>query len=780
MFKGSGFYITDYGKDGKGPRKAGVREAGRRDEARATPKADAKPAAKTDTEGRNQAGQEGRLRVSDALRAELARVASRLGADGVEFVLERPRDAGHGDLATNLAMVLAKRERANPRKTAERVLEELQLSPDLVARTEIAGPGFINFWLAQDQLAVGPPRPSSSRAPRYGRAPPAPGSRSTSSSSPPIPPARSTWATAAAPRWATPSPRCSSGPATRSPASSTSTTPASRSTGWRRASGPGCGSWPAITAAIPEGGYHGEYLQENAREVLDREGPGFADLPEEEGVRRCRALALRMQREEQDRDLADFGVRFDVMSSEQAIYDSGRVERALELLHERGLTFEAEGALWLRTTDFGDDKDRVLRKSDGSFTYLVPDIAYHIDKHDRGFDRVIDVWGADHHGYIPRMRAVLEALGYPPEFFDVALVQLVKVVRGGEEVKMSKRSGEFVTLRDLFEEVGVDAARYFFLMRKGASPLDFDVDLAKRQTDENPVFYVQMAHARLSGIFRTAERAPESVDRRARPGRAPGAAGRRAAQEAGDLSRDRGEGRARARAAPHHRLPPRAAPPWCTAGITTPARSARPKARPPSRPACCSPAPPASSWPTPSPCWASPPPTGCDRMSLLVVGSVALDSIFTPFGETADALGGSAVYFSVAGSLLHPVQVVGVVGSDYPVAELERLGAARHRLERRGARRRRELPLEGEVLLRPAEPGDARDPARRVRRLPAQAARGLPVGRVPVPRQHRSRAPARRPEPGARAQAGRVRHDELLDPEQEAAAPRAARAGWTC
>jgi len=199
------------------------------------------------------------------------------------------------------------------------------------------------------------------------------------------------------------------------------------------------------------------------------------------------------------------------MSSEEALYESGRVERALGLLRARGLTFEAEGALWLRTTDFGDDKDRVLRKSDGSFTYLVPDIAYHIDKHERGFDRVIDVWGADHHGYIPRMRAVLSALGYPPEYFDVALVQLIKVVRGEEEVKMSKRSGEFVTLRDLYEEVGVDAARYFFLMRKGASPLDFDVDLAKRQTDENPVFYVQMAHARLSGIFRTAERSADGV-----------------------------------------------------------------------------------------------------------------------------------------------------------------------------------------------------------------------------------------------------------------------------
>jgi arginyl-tRNA synthetase len=448
--------------------------------------------------------------VSDALRAELARVASRLGADGVEFVLERPRDAGHGDLATNLAMVLAKRERANPRKTAERVLEELQVSSALVARTEIAGPGFINFWLAQDQL-VSAHRAILEQGAAYGR--------STADavldvnvefvSANPTGPlhvghgrgAALGDAIAALLEW-------TGHRVTREFYINDAGVQIDRlaQSLWARVR-----ELAGHRAAIPEGGYHGEYLKESAREVLDLEGPGFADLPEEEGVRRSRAIALRMQRVEQDRDLADFGVRFDVMSSEQMIYDSGRVERALKLLHERGLTFEADGALWLRTTAFGDDKDRVLRKSDGSFTYLVPDIAYHIDKHDRGFDRVIDVWGADHHGYIPRVRAVLEALGYPPEFFDVALVQLVKVVRGGEEVKMSKRSGEFVTLRDLYEEVGVDAARYFFLMRKGASPLDFDLDLAKRQTDENPVFYVQMAHARLSGIFRTAERAPDSV-----------------------------------------------------------------------------------------------------------------------------------------------------------------------------------------------------------------------------------------------------------------------------
>jgi arginyl-tRNA synthetase len=448
--------------------------------------------------------------VSDALRAELARVASRLGADGVEFVLERPRDAGHGDLATNLAMVLAKRERTNPRKTAERVLEELHLSPELVAKTEIAGPGFINFWLAQDQLAAAH-RTILEQGRSYGRSTAGAGLKVNVEfvSANPTGPlhvghgrgAALGDAIAALLEW-------TGHAVTREFYINDAGVQIDRvaESLWARVR-----EATGHAATIPEGGYHGDYLRENALEVLEQEGSGFANLPAEEGIRRSRALALVIQRKEQDRDLAEFGVRFDVMSSEEALYESGRVERALGLLRARGLTFEAEGALWLRTTDFGDDKDRVLRKSDGSFTYLVPDIAYHIDKHERGFDRVIDVWGADHHGYIPRMRAVLSALGYPPEYFDVALVQLVKVVRGGEEVKMSKRSGEFVTLRDLYEEVGVDAARYFFLMRKGASPLDFDVDLAKRQTDENPVFYVQMAHARLSGIFRTAERSADGV-----------------------------------------------------------------------------------------------------------------------------------------------------------------------------------------------------------------------------------------------------------------------------
>jgi arginyl-tRNA synthetase len=458
--------------------------------------------------------------VSDVLRGELARVAATLGADGIDFVLERPRDTGHGDLATNLAMVIARQQRTKPRPVAERVVAELRLPPELVARTEIAGPGFINFWLAEDEL-VAAHRRILAEGSGYGRsvaARPLKVNVEFVSANPTGPlhvghgrGAALGDAIAALLEWTGHS-------ATREFYINDAGVQIDRvaESLWARIR-----QEAGYQADIPQGGYHGEYLRENARDVLAQEGRAFADLPQAEGVRRARELALRIQREEQDRDLATFGVRFDVMTSEQAVYAAGKVDRALALLAERGLTYESEGALWLRTTDFGDDKDRVLQKTDGSYTYLVPDIAYHIDKHDRGFDRAIDVWGADHHGYIPRMKAVLRALGYADDFFDVEIVQLVKVVRGGEEVKMSKRSGEFVTLRDLFEEVGTDAARYFFLARKGATPLDFDIDLAKRQTDENPVFYVQMAHARLSGIFRTAGREPEDITGELNPGALP-------------------------------------------------------------------------------------------------------------------------------------------------------------------------------------------------------------------------------------------------------------------
>ena len=448
--------------------------------------------------------------MTDAIRAELARVAAVLGAPDADFVLERPRDSGHGDLATNLAMVVAKAQKANPRKIAERVIAELRFPEGTVAKSEIAKPGFINFWLAEDQLAS-LVRRILTEGPRYGRSTAGQGRRINVEfvSANPTGPLHVGHGRGAA---------LGDGIAALLDWTGHAVTrefyinDAGVQIGKLAAS-----LWARIQEAvgrkreIPEGGYHGDYLKDLAARVLEEKGPAFADLPEAEALPQCRAMVLASQRAEQDQLLADFGVRFDVMSSEQTIYDRGLIEQTLGMLDQRGLLYEKDDARWLRTTDFGDDQDRVLRKRDGTYTYVLPDIAYHVDKHDRGFEQVIDLWGADHHGYIPRMRAALRALGYPDEFFDVEIVQLVKVVRGGEEVKMSKRSGEFVTLRDLIEEVGVDAARYFFLMRRGDSHFVFDVDLARKQTDENPVFYVQMAHARLSGIFRTAGRDPDSA-----------------------------------------------------------------------------------------------------------------------------------------------------------------------------------------------------------------------------------------------------------------------------
>ena len=448
--------------------------------------------------------------MTDVLRVELFRIAELLGVPDVPFVIERPRDAGHGDLATNLALLVAKARRENPRKVAEAVVAALAFPPNVIAKTEIAGPGFINFWLAQDTLAQ--QLTAIVRAgTEYGRSAGGAGKRVNVEF-----------------------------------VSANPTGPLHVGHGRGAALGDGIAAllewtghavvrefyvndagsqidklalslWARIQQAagrqgeVPEGGYHGEYLVEAAVALLAREGPGFADRSDADAVAMCRSFALSSQRIEQDGLLRDFGVIFDVHTSEQSLYDLGKVGVALRLLKDKDLIFRKDGATWMRTTSFGDDKDRVLQKRDGSFTYLAPDIAYHVDKFARGFEHLIDVWGADHHGYIPRLRAVLVALGHPAESFEVPLVQLVRVVRGGDEVKMSKRAGNFVTLRDLLDEVGVDAARYFFLMRRGETPFVFDVDLAKKQTDENPVFYVQMAHARMTGLFRVAERTPEAV-----------------------------------------------------------------------------------------------------------------------------------------------------------------------------------------------------------------------------------------------------------------------------
>jgi arginyl-tRNA synthetase len=257
------------------------------------------------------------------------------------------------------------------------------------------------------------------------------------------------------------------------------------------------------SAKIPEGGYHGEYVKEVA-ERYAREYPADRRGEDLERVTRCAVLA---QRGEQDVDLQAFGVRFDSYFLESSLYTDGKVEETVRALVAAGHAYEKDGALWLRTTEFGDDKDRVMRKSDGTFTYFLPDVAYHVTKWQRGFRRAINVQGVDHHSTVVRVRAGLQALdmGIPPGYPEYALHSMVTLMRAGEEVKFSKRSGTIVTVRELIDEVGRDAMRYFFLMRKLDSQLVFDIELAKRQSVENPVYYIQMAHARMSGIFRVGE-----------------------------------------------------------------------------------------------------------------------------------------------------------------------------------------------------------------------------------------------------------------------------------
>lgn len=255
---------------------------------------------------------------------------------------------------------------------------------------------------------------------------------------------------------------------------------------------------------FPTDGYHGTYITAIAERVKSRQGSTLAGLSPADREARCRTFAYEEMLGVIRDDLQSFGIDFESWFSEASLTSSGAVERVLDELQRQGFMFEQEGARWFKSSAFGDEKDRVVKKQDGEYTYLASDIAYHRDKLQRGYDVLIDVWGADHHGYIPRMQAVVQAYGHPKERLQVVLVQLVKLLRGGTEVKMSKRTGEFITLREVIDEVGADAAKFYFLMRDSKTPLDFDLELAKQRSADNPVYYVQYAHARIASLCRVA------------------------------------------------------------------------------------------------------------------------------------------------------------------------------------------------------------------------------------------------------------------------------------
>jgi arginyl-tRNA synthetase len=260
-----------------------------------------------------------------------------------------------------------------------------------------------------------------------------------------------------------------------------------------------------IEYPFPEEGYRGKYIKDIAEDILDKIGPLYKDNSFDEVAEFFINYSVNYNMEEIRKDLSAFGVSFDLYQSEADLYSSGEVQKTIEELRLKGYIYEKEGALWFTATRFGDEKDRVLKKSDGDYTYFTSDIAYHKKKIDRGYDLLINIWGADHHGYIPRLKAVLKALDYPEDRLRIYLVQMVNLLRGGRPVQMSKRAGEFVTLREIMDEVGVDSTKFIFLTRRPDSHLDFDIEVAKKESLENPVYYVQYAHARIMSIFRYAE-----------------------------------------------------------------------------------------------------------------------------------------------------------------------------------------------------------------------------------------------------------------------------------
>ncbi|HET8654894.1 MAG TPA: arginine--tRNA ligase [Longimicrobiaceae bacterium] len=441
---------------------------------------------------------------AEQLSEEIARVLRELGVrEPVEIAIERPKNTEHGDFATNVALTLARPLKRAPRQIAEELVGRLDLAAAGVRSAEVAGPGFINFRVATDYVREGLAALVRAGV-DFGRA-------DVGADAPVVVEFVS----------ANPTGPLHIGHG-RQAALGDAVSELLEWTGWRvqrefyyndageQIARLARSVWARYQqqlgndVAFPEDGYHGAYVSDVARDFIAREGERFLGEETPEALEAMRVFAVAELRAEQNRDLDEFRVHFDHFFLESSLYTSGRVEETIERLRATGLVYEKDGALWLETTRFGDDKDRVMVKSTGHPTYFLPDVAYHVTKWERGFHRAINVQGADHHGTVARVRAGLRALGLPEGYPEYVLHQMVLVMRGGQEVKFSKRAGSYVTLRDLFEEVGVDVTRYFFLMRRAEAQLTFDLDLALDQSEKNPVYKVQYAHARMASIFRRA------------------------------------------------------------------------------------------------------------------------------------------------------------------------------------------------------------------------------------------------------------------------------------
>lgn len=416
------------------------------------------------------------------------------------IVIETPKVKDHGDFSTNVAMQLTRQLRQNPRMIAEKIVANIE--SENVEKMDIAGPGFINFILSKGRFTKVIEEVLSKRE-NFGQQP-SNGIKVNLEYVSANPTGSLHLGHARGAAWGDSCARImkkAGYDVTReyyvNDAGNQITNLAlSLNARYRQAHG--------IETEIGQDGYLGEDVKQKA-EQLAKDYPEKYLEPTEENLKFFRKEGIKFELDKIKADLDNYRVHFDVWSSEQTIRDSGDVDRALKVLDEKGYTYESEGALWFKTTELGDDKDRVLRKTDGSYTYLVPDIAYHNDKYKRGYDLLIDFLGADHHGYIPRLKASMQALGNDPDKLNVDIIQMVRLVSDGKEVKMSKRLGNATTINELCDSVGVDAARYFFVQRALDSHLDFDIELAKRQSNDNPVYYAQYAHARMCSIQKQAK-----------------------------------------------------------------------------------------------------------------------------------------------------------------------------------------------------------------------------------------------------------------------------------
>lgn len=434
--------------------------------------------------------------------AQAAYSAGELPSDRFPAIeIETPKQPGHGDLSTNLAMQMAKLQKMPPRKIAEIVLAHIDDTENIIEKTDIAGPGFINFFLRT--AAWHPVLETIYRQDSdYGSTDIGNGQRvqvEFVSANP-------------------------TGPLHvghgRGAAVGDTVANILSHCGWdvqreyyvndsgRQIRTLGFSVFKRyqelmqIAVDFPEECYQGDYIRDIAAGIVDEKGAALLSIDPDEAVAYCARAAAEIILKGIHEDLQEFGIAFDQWFSEQSLFDSGKVDAVIDQLAARGIVFDQDGARWFRTTDFGDEKDRVVVRENGLTTYFASDIAYHQDKFDRGFERVIDVWGADHHGYIPRVTAAIEAAGKDRNQFHVILIQLVNLLRKGAPVAMSTRAGEFITLKDVVQEVGRDAARFIFLTRHYESPLDFDLELAKEKSNDNPVFYVQYVHARIASIIR--------------------------------------------------------------------------------------------------------------------------------------------------------------------------------------------------------------------------------------------------------------------------------------